>query len=127
LRAYIERVQDGDLLDGVPKTNITCVAALGWTVQAGLEPLRQERPGQVIIAGVDIIEVIIDEIVGSAGRTPGVRRRDHRGKARRDAGTSQGSQGGVYAGVDEVFIQDGIGGWKDEQLHTGGNPGQEAD
>ena len=120
ITAEIESVHDDDLLDGIPKIDVTGVPALGIAIQMGLEPICQERPGEAVIAGIDIGKIIINEIMGSGRRNQGRQSGRVSRKGRRDAGGIQSREGAEYTGLDETINRKWRGGGK--HLNAGGNP-----
>jgi hypothetical protein len=117
----------GHLVDGIPEVYIHLVAALGWSIKVVLETIGQERPGQRIIPGIDIIEIIGNESLRRPGRQSGRLRKSCR-KAGLDGGIWKSGQRLDDDGLDEVGVRIRWGGRaQDVKPGTGrkGNQGQQ--
>jgi hypothetical protein len=91
--------------DRIPIVHIILVGALGRAVDVVLESIGQERPGKLIIPGIDRIEIIADESLrrlrpGSGCLCKGGRR----------AGIWISSQGLGDHGLDECVVRTRLGG-----------------
>ncbi len=55
-------------VNSIPEVDISLVTALRGAVHGGLEAVREKAPGQRVIADIDIVKVILDELFRSGAR-----------------------------------------------------------